>query len=33
MVAFSCAGLAQADGTAVSILFGAMFFIVGAMAR
>lgn len=31
MVAFGYAGLAQADGTVVSILFGAVSFIVGAM--
>jgi glycosyltransferase 2 family protein len=30
MVAFGYAGLAQADGTVVSILFGAVYFIVGA---
>jgi len=29
MVAFGYAGLAQTDGTVVSILFGAVFFIVG----
>ena len=32
MVAFGYAGLAQADGTVVSILFGAVYFIVGAWA-
>jgi hypothetical protein len=31
MVAFGYAGLAQADGTIVSLLFGAAFFIVGAI--
>ena len=31
MVAFGYAGLAQADGTVVSILFGAVYFIVGAL--
>jgi uncharacterized membrane protein YbhN (UPF0104 family) len=31
MVAFGYAGLAQADGTVVSILFGAVSFIVGAL--
>jgi uncharacterized membrane protein YbhN (UPF0104 family) len=31
MVAFGYAGLAPADGTAVSILFGAVFFIVGGI--
>jgi glycosyltransferase 2 family protein len=31
MVAFGYAGLAQADGTVVSILFGATYFIVGAL--
>jgi hypothetical protein len=31
MVAFGYAGLAPADGTVVSILFGAVYFIVGAM--
>jgi glycosyltransferase 2 family protein len=31
MVAFGYAGLAQADGTVVSILFGATYFIVGAI--
>lgn len=31
MVAFGYAGLAQADGTVVSILFGAISFIVGAL--
>jgi glycosyltransferase 2 family protein len=30
MVAFGYAGLAQTDGTVVSILFGAVSFIVGA---
>jgi len=30
-VAFGYAGLAQADGTVVSILFGAVSFIVGAL--
>jgi hypothetical protein len=30
MVAFGYAGLAQTDGTVVSILFGAVYFIVGA---
>jgi hypothetical protein len=30
MVAFGYAGLAQMDGTVVSILFGAVYFIVGA---
>jgi hypothetical protein len=30
MVAFGYAGLVQADGTVVSILFGAVYFIVGA---
>jgi hypothetical protein len=29
MVAFGYAGLAQMDGTVVSILFGAVFFVVG----
>jgi hypothetical protein len=29
-VAFGYAGLAQTDGTVVSILFGAVYFIVGA---
>jgi len=31
MVAFGYAGLAQTDGTVVSILFGAVYFIVGAV--
>jgi len=31
-VAFGYAGLGQTDGTVVSILFGAVFFIVGAWA-
>jgi len=31
MVAFGYAGLAQADGTMVSILFGVVYFIVGAL--
>ena len=31
MVAFGYAGLAQTDGTVVSILFGAVYFIVGAL--
>jgi uncharacterized membrane protein YbhN (UPF0104 family) len=31
MVAFGYAGLGQADGTVVSILFGAVYFIVGAI--
>jgi uncharacterized membrane protein YbhN (UPF0104 family) len=31
MVAFGYAGLAPADGTVVSILFGAIYFIVGGM--
>jgi glycosyltransferase 2 family protein len=31
MVAFGYAGLAQTDGTVVSILFGAVYFIVGAI--
>ena len=31
MVAFGYAGLAQADGTVVSLLFGAASFIVGAI--
>jgi hypothetical protein len=31
MVAFGYAGLAQMDGTVVSILFGAVYFIVGAL--
>ena len=31
MVAFGYAGLAQMDGTVVSILFGMVYFIVGAM--
>jgi hypothetical protein len=31
MVAFGYAGLAQADGTVVSILFGAVSFIVGGV--
>jgi hypothetical protein len=31
MVAFGYAGLVQADGTVVSILFGAVYFIVGAL--
>jgi len=31
MVAFGYAGLAQTDGTVVSILFGAVFFIVGGV--
>jgi uncharacterized membrane protein YbhN (UPF0104 family) len=31
MIAFGYAGLVPADGTVVSILFGAVFFIVGAM--
>src|SRR6185312_673820 len=31
MVAFGYAGLVRADGTAVSILFGAVFFVVGAL--
>jgi hypothetical protein len=31
MVAFGYAGLAQTDGTVVSILFGAVSFIVGAV--
>lgn len=31
MVAFGYAGLAQADGTVVSLLFGAAYFIVGAI--
>jgi len=31
MVAFGYAGLAQSDGTVVSILFGATYFIVGAL--
>jgi uncharacterized membrane protein YbhN (UPF0104 family) len=31
MVAFGYAGLAQADGTVVSILFGATYFVVGAI--
>jgi hypothetical protein len=31
MVAFGYAGLPQADGTVVSILFGAIYFVVGAM--
>lgn len=31
MVAFGYAGLAQADGTVVSILFGAVYFIVGVL--
>jgi glycosyltransferase 2 family protein len=31
MVAFGYAGLVPADGTVVSILFGAVFFVVGAM--
>jgi uncharacterized membrane protein YbhN (UPF0104 family) len=31
MVAFGYAGLAQSDGTVVSILFGAVYFIVGAI--
>ena len=30
-VAFGYAGLAQADGTVASILFGAVYFIVGAL--
>jgi hypothetical protein len=31
MVAFGYAGLVQTDGTVVSILFGAVYFIVGAL--
>ena len=31
MVAFGYAGLAQTDGTVVSILFGAVYFILGAI--
>jgi hypothetical protein len=31
MVAFGYAGLAQTDGTVVSILFGAVSFIVGCV--
>src|SRR6201999_2224408 len=31
MVAFGYAGLVQADGTVVSILFGAVYFILGAL--
>jgi hypothetical protein len=31
MVAFGYAGLAPTDGTVVSILFGAVYFIVGGM--
>ena len=31
MVAFGYAGLVPADGTVVSILFGAVYFIVGAL--
>ena len=31
MVAFGYAGLAPTDGTVVSILFGAVYFIVGAL--
>ena len=31
MVAFGYAGLARADGTVVSILFGTVYFIVGAI--
>ena len=31
MVAFGYAGLAQTDGTVVSILFGAVYFIVGGL--
>lgn len=33
MVAFGYAGLAQADGTVVSILFGAVSFMVGCIGR
>ena len=31
MVAFGYAGLAQMDGTVVSILFGAVYFVVGCL--
>lgn len=33
LVAFGYAGLAETDGTMVSILFGAVYFIVGALGR